>query len=166
MWQSGNRTKDGNVNRSVANHISIMQRIYQTWGRNPDTSRIVKTLPKDRPHQTERDTAKSRRVMAEWQRTNTCGELREEHDGQIVTLNGWVLITRNYPKQTFVDLRDRYGLTQIVFEIDDAEMFKNANELAREWVVSITGLVRNTFAISSATALRARSKFLPRSCAS
>ncbi|HXD86952.1 MAG TPA: aspartate--tRNA ligase [Urbifossiella sp.] len=80
--------------------------------------------------------------MAEWQRTNTCGELRDEHVGQSVTLNGWVLITRNYAKQVFVDLRDRYGLTQIVFEADDAELFKQANALAREWVVSITGLVR------------------------
>jgi aspartyl-tRNA synthetase len=80
--------------------------------------------------------------MAEWQRTITCGELREEHVGQTVTLNGWVLITRNYPKQVFVDLRDRYGLTQVVFETDDAELFKKANELGREWVVSIAGEVR------------------------
>ena len=81
--------------------------------------------------------------MAEWQRTQTCGELRDEHVGQTVTLNGWVLITRNYAKQAFVDLRDRYGLTQIVFESDDAELFKTANDLGREWVVSITGTVRN-----------------------
>jgi aspartyl-tRNA synthetase len=80
--------------------------------------------------------------MAEWQRTKTCGELREEHVGQSITLNGWVLITRNYAKQVFVDLRDRYGLTQIVFEADDAELFKQANSLGREWVVSITGVVR------------------------
>ena len=80
--------------------------------------------------------------MAEWQRTQTCGELRDEHVGQTVTLNGWVLITRNYAKQAFVDLRDRYGLTQIVFESDDAELFKTANDLGREWVVSITGTVR------------------------
>ena len=80
--------------------------------------------------------------MAEWQRTQTCGELRDEHVGQTVTLNGWVLITRNYAKQAFVDLRDRYGLTQIVFESDDAELFKQANDLGREWVISVTGLVR------------------------
>jgi aspartyl-tRNA synthetase len=80
--------------------------------------------------------------MAEWQRTKTCGELRDEHVGQTVTLNGWVLITRNYAKQVFVDLRDRYGLTQIVFETDDAELFKQANELGREWVISVTGDVR------------------------
>lgn len=80
--------------------------------------------------------------MAEWQRTITCGELREEHVGRTVTLNGWVLITRNYAKQVFVDLRDRYGLTQVVFETDDADLFKKSNELGREWVVSIAGEVR------------------------
>lgn len=80
--------------------------------------------------------------MAEWQRTHTCGELREEHVGQTVTLNGWVLITRNYAKQVFVDLRDRYGLTQVVFETDDSELFKAGNSLGREWVISVSGTVR------------------------
>jgi aspartyl-tRNA synthetase len=80
--------------------------------------------------------------MAEWQRTHTCGELREQHVGQAVTLNGWVLITRNYPAQVFVDLRDRYGLTQVVFEKDDAELFKAGDGLKREWVISVTGVVR------------------------
>src|SRR3954471_1761107 len=80
--------------------------------------------------------------MAEWQRTHTCGELREEHVGRTVTLNGWVLITRNYGNQVFVDVRDRYGLTQVVFEKDDAELFAAGNKLKREWVVSVTGVVR------------------------
>ena len=80
--------------------------------------------------------------MAEWQRTHTCGELRVEHVGQTVTLNGWVHITRNYPDQVFVDVRDRYGLTQVVFTADDAEMFETANGLGRECVISVTGAVR------------------------
>ena len=80
--------------------------------------------------------------MAEWQRTHTCGELREGHVGRAVTLTGWVLITRNYGKQVFVDLRDRYGLTQVVFEADDADLFKAANEVGREWVLSVQGTVR------------------------
>ena len=80
--------------------------------------------------------------MAEWQRTHTCGELREEHVGTTVTLNGWVLVTRNYPAQVFVDLRDRYGLTQVVFESDDAKLFEEGNALKREWVISVTGTVR------------------------
>src|SRR3954451_22760571 len=81
--------------------------------------------------------------MAEWQRTHTCGELREQHLGQAVTLNGWVLITRNFPNQVFVDLRDRYGLTQVVFEDDDADLFQAADALGREQVLSVTGVVRN-----------------------
>ena len=84
--------------------------------------------------------------MAEWQRTHTCGQLREEHVGQTVTLNGWVLITRKFGNQVFVDLRDRYGLTQVVFESDAAELFATAEKLGREWVVSITGLVRKRVA--------------------
>lgn len=81
--------------------------------------------------------------MAEWQRTHTCGELREGHIGQTITLNGWVLITRNFGNQVFVDLRDRYGLTQVVFEADDADLFKTADKLiTREWVLSVTGKVR------------------------
>src|SRR5580704_10315234 len=80
--------------------------------------------------------------MAEWQRTHTCEQLREENVGQTVTLNGWVLITRNFGNQVFVDLRDRYGLTQVVFEADSADLFAQADKLGREWVVSVTGVVR------------------------
>ncbi|MFO0847676.1 MAG: aspartate--tRNA ligase [Gemmataceae bacterium] len=84
--------------------------------------------------------------MAEWQRTHTCGELRESHVGRTATLNGWVLTTRNYGNQTFVDLRDRYGLTQVVFEADDASVFAEANKLGREVCVSVTGEVRKRIA--------------------
>jgi aspartyl-tRNA synthetase len=80
--------------------------------------------------------------MAEWQRTHTCGDLREAHVGQTVTLNGWVLTTRNYGNQVFVDLRDRYGLTQVVFEADDADLYTASNDLGREFCVSVTGQVR------------------------
>src|ERR1700722_5678616 len=84
--------------------------------------------------------------MAEWQRTHTCEEIRPEHVGQTVTLNGWVLITRGYGNQVFVDLRDRYGLTQVVFESDAADLYKEATNLGREWVISVTGLVRKRLA--------------------
>ena len=80
--------------------------------------------------------------MAEWQRTHTCGDLRDTHLGQTVTLNGWVLITRNFGNQVFVDVRDRYGLTQVVFESDDASLFAAANQLGREYVISVSGTVR------------------------
>src|SRR5262245_50467492 len=80
--------------------------------------------------------------MAEWQRTHTCGELRETHIGQTVTLNGWVNTTRVYNDQVFIDLRDRYGLTQVVFEADRAELYAAAGEARSEWVLSVTGTVR------------------------
>jgi aspartyl-tRNA synthetase len=80
--------------------------------------------------------------MADWQRTHTCGELRDSHIGQPATLNGWVNTYRSYNNQVFVDLRDRYGITQVVFESDDKELTAIANTLGREFVLSVTGTVR------------------------
>jgi aspartyl-tRNA synthetase len=80
--------------------------------------------------------------MASWQRTHSCGELRETHIGQTVTLNGWVNTFRMYPDMVFLDLRDRYGVTQAVVESDRPEIFKLAAEARGEWVVSIKGKVR------------------------
>jgi aspartyl-tRNA synthetase len=80
--------------------------------------------------------------MAEWQRTHTCGELREAHLGQTVVLNGWVNTYRAYNDQIFVDLRDRYGLTQVVFESERAELFQAAQDIRNEWVLSVRGQVR------------------------
>ena len=80
--------------------------------------------------------------MAEWQRTHTCEQLREEHVGQTVTLNGWVLTSRRFGNQIFIDLRDRYGITQVVFEGDNAEQYASADKVKSEWVLSVTGLVR------------------------
>jgi aspartyl-tRNA synthetase len=79
--------------------------------------------------------------MADWQRTHSCGELRATHVGQTVTLNGWVNTSRSYNNQVFVDLRDRYGITQVVFEADDPELVKIADSVSREFVLSITGQV-------------------------
>ncbi len=80
--------------------------------------------------------------MASWQRTHTCGSLRETHIGQTVTLNGWVNTFRAYNDQIFLDLRDRYGITQVVVEADQPEIFKLAAEARSEWVLSISGQVR------------------------
>lgn len=76
-------------------------------------------------------------------RTHTCGELRITHVGQTTTLAGWVQRTRKLGAMTFIDLRDRYGITQLV--VDDkalAELKTEANSLGREFVVQATGLVR------------------------
>ncbi|MDR1406570.1 MAG: aspartate--tRNA ligase [Tannerella sp.] len=76
-------------------------------------------------------------------RTNTCGELRLSNEGQTVTLAGWVHRARRMGGMTFVDLRDRYGVTQLVFdEATDAALCDEANRLGREYVVRATGAVR------------------------
>lgn len=76
-------------------------------------------------------------------RTHTCGELRLAHVRQEVTLAGWVQRTRIFGGLTFVDIRDRYGITQLVFNADvDADLCKRANELGREFVIQASGLVR------------------------
>lgn len=75
-------------------------------------------------------------------RTNTCGELRLTNLGQTVTLAGWVQRTRKMGGMTFVDVRDRYGLTQLVFNEEiDAELCAQANKLGREYVIQVTGTV-------------------------
>lgn len=75
-------------------------------------------------------------------RTNTCGELRLSDAGREVTLAGWVQRIRKMGGMTFVDIRDRYGLTQLVFnENDDAELCAKANKLGREFCIQVTGMV-------------------------
>lgn len=74
-------------------------------------------------------------------RTKTCGELRLADAGSKVTLAGWVQRSRKMGGMTFVDLRDRYGITQIVFDQDNAALCEAANKLGREYVVQITGKV-------------------------
>lgn len=76
-------------------------------------------------------------------RTHTCGELRMEHVGTKVTLSGWVQASRDLGGMTFIDLRDRYGITQIVFNMDtDPELCLQARKLGREFVISVNGNVR------------------------
>ncbi len=76
-------------------------------------------------------------------RTRTCGNLRLADEGLIVTLAGWVQKTRKMGGMTFVDLRDRYGITQLVFNHEvDAELCEKANKLGREYVIQVTGTVR------------------------
>ena len=75
-------------------------------------------------------------------RTKTCGELRLSDVGSHVTLAGWVQRIRKMGAMTFVDLRDRYGLTQIVFNVEnDAALTEAANHLGREYVIQISGTV-------------------------
>ncbi len=75
-------------------------------------------------------------------RTHNCGELRLEHASQEVTLAGWVQKTRELGGMVFVDLRDRYGITQLVFNNDaDADLCDRAKKLGREFVIQVKGTV-------------------------
>jgi aspartyl-tRNA synthetase len=81
-------------------------------------------------------------------RTHTCGELRIDHNGQEVTLSGWVQRTRDKGGMLWVDLRDRYGITQLFFEEGKtaSEIMSAARALGREFVVKATGIVIERFA--------------------
>jgi len=76
-------------------------------------------------------------------RTHTCGELREGNIGHSVVLNGWVDTRRDLGGLIFIDVRDRYGITQVVFEQNFSEEAHNlAKDLRGEYVISIEGTVR------------------------
>lgn len=79
-------------------------------------------------------------------RTHTCGELRLSNSGENVTLAGWVQRVRKMGGMTFVDLRDRYGITQLVFnEEANAQLCENANKLGREYVIQVKGQVNERY---------------------
>ena len=79
-------------------------------------------------------------------RSKTCGELRMNNVGEKVTLAGWVQRTRKMGGMTFVDLRDRYGITQLVFNQEtNAELCERANRLGREFVIQVEGVVNERF---------------------
>ena len=75
-------------------------------------------------------------------RTHNCGELNANNIGEIVSLNGWISKSRDLGGLTFIDLRDRYGITQIVFGEDiNKDIFEDAKRLGLEDVIGITGKV-------------------------
>ena len=76
-------------------------------------------------------------------RTHTCGELRLPDAGKTVTLAGWVQRTRDLGGMSFVDLRDRFGITQLSFNTErDKSLSDQANALGREFVVQATGVLK------------------------
>jgi len=75
-------------------------------------------------------------------RTHTCGELRLSDAGKMIELSGWIQRTRKMGGMTFIDLRDRYGITQLVFNNEaDSALFDEANGLGREFVIRVEGVV-------------------------
>ena len=78
-----------------------------------------------------------------WRRSHTCGELRNTHAGATATLMGWVHRVRDHGGVLFVDLRDRYGITQVVFhpEAMPADVMARATQMGPEWVIAVRGIV-------------------------
>ena len=82
-------------------------------------------------------------------RTHTCGQLRPEDIGDEVRLCGWVRSYRDHGGVVFIDLRDRDGITQVVFDLPDAgdaegeKMYKLARAIRNEWVIAVAGKVRS-----------------------
>lgn len=83
-------------------------------------------------------------------RTHTCGELRISDVNKQITLSGWMQRSRKMGGMTFIDLRDRFGITQLVFnEEANAELCDRANKLGREFVIQVTGTVNERFSKNS-----------------
>ncbi|MCA8970912.1 MAG: aspartate--tRNA ligase, partial [Planctomycetes bacterium] len=83
---------------------------------------------------------------ADWKRTHTCGALRKEHVGQTVRLCGWVANRRDHGRIFFVDLRDRYGITQLTIDTErtgeGSALFEICTGLGAEDVISVAGVVQ------------------------
>jgi len=96
------------------------------------------------------------RFIDELKRTHSCGELREENIGQEIVLFGWVQNRRDHGGCIFIDLRDRDGLTQVVFdpETTDKKAFETADQARSEWVLGVRGKVRDRGEKDDGTSLR------------
>ena len=104
------------------------------------------------PHLRRKGESDVARFIDELKRTHSCGELREEHIGQEVVLFGWVHNRRDHGGCIFIDLRDRDGLTQIVF--DPADAFPDADRARSEWCLGVRGKVRDRGQKDDGTSLR------------
>lgn len=82
-------------------------------------------------------------------RTKNCGELRLKQVGEKVTLAGWVSKIRRMGAMTFLDLRDRYGTTQLVFDAHTSNLEETLSKVGREWVIKAVGVVRERSAKNS-----------------
>ena len=74
-------------------------------------------------------------------RTHSCNELRLEHQGEVIRLAGWIQTTRDHGGVVFADIRDHYGVTQVVVPPEQAELQEHLRSLPRESVVRVSGAV-------------------------
>ncbi len=81
------------------------------------------------------------KILIKMYRTHTCGELNANHIGQAVTLSGWVQKIRDLGAVIFIDLRDRYGITQLSFNENNRDLLEQARKLGREFVIQAKGKV-------------------------
>jgi aspartyl-tRNA synthetase len=85
-------------------------------------------------------------------RTHTCGELNKASEGQEVTLSGWVHRRRDHGGIIFIDLRDRYGITQVKFDTsNNPEIQEEAEKLRSEWVIQVTDSSREVLCTSASS---------------
>jgi aspartyl-tRNA synthetase len=93
-------------------------------------------------NETAHTAARTLEGLGDWRRSHTCGELRAAHAGENVILMGWVHRERDHGGVLFIDLRDRYGITQIVFHPDSggADLLARASHLGNEWVIAVRGV--------------------------
>jgi len=87
-------------------------------------------------------------ASAAWKRTHYAGELRAAHEGQDVVLCGWVQKSRDMGHLVFVDIRDREGLAQVVFQSDKPELMEEAKKIRNEYVVGVRGRIRHRSAVN------------------
>ncbi len=88
-------------------------------------------------------------TMGEMKRTNFCGDLREDHIGEKVTIMGWVSKSRDLGALIFTDVRDYKGIVQVVFDVtEDADLFEKAKTLRSEFVIAVEGTVRERSSIN------------------
>jgi aspartyl-tRNA synthetase len=83
-----------------------------------------------------------------WKRTHYAGDLRAAHEGQDVVLCGWVQKSRDMGHLVFVDIRDREGLAQVVFQSDKPELMEEAKKIRNEYVVGVRGRIRHRSAVN------------------
>ncbi len=122
-------------------HVSRTTHVRQQSRTRPRTTTPI--LSKPTPIMADQPRADLISPDTHGSRTHTCGDLRADDEGEEVVLKGWVDTRRDHGGLVFVDLRDRYGLTQVVFSPqDNQEAYEAAGRLRREDVISIRGLVR------------------------